>query len=135
MDCVLGRGAFATVYQATDPATSEKMVLKVPGGRSRGTGPGGAELFSLSPLWPQVQKPANPWEFYIHTQLDARLQPATRHLYANVRSAHVFADGSVLLADLHKYGTLLVGIGRPDRRRPPGELRFATPPPERGEHL
>merc|ERR1719357_608430 len=29
VDCVLGEGAFATVYQATDPMTSEKMVLKV----------------------------------------------------------------------------------------------------------
>lgn len=29
VDCVLGEGAFATVYQATDPTTSEKMVLKV----------------------------------------------------------------------------------------------------------
>lgn len=29
VDCVLGEGAFATVYQATDPVTSERMVLKV----------------------------------------------------------------------------------------------------------
>lgn len=29
VDCVLGEGAFATVYQATDLETSEKMVLKV----------------------------------------------------------------------------------------------------------
>lgn len=29
MDCVLGEGAFATVYQATNPATLEKTVLKV----------------------------------------------------------------------------------------------------------
>lgn len=32
VDGVLGEGAFATVYQATDPLTSEKMVLKVGGG-------------------------------------------------------------------------------------------------------
>lgn len=57
---------------------------------------------------PQVQKPANPWEFYINTQLDARLQPAVRRLYSNVRSAHLFRNGSVLLAELHNYGTLLV---------------------------
>lgn len=31
VDCVLGQGAFATVYQATDPATSARMVLKVRG--------------------------------------------------------------------------------------------------------
>uniref|UniRef100_A0A665VRW5 BUB1 mitotic checkpoint serine/threonine kinase n=2 Tax=Echeneis naucrates TaxID=173247 RepID=A0A665VRW5_ECHNA len=85
VDCVLGEGAFATVYQATDPRTSERMVLK-------------------------VQKPANPWEFYINTQLDARLQPAVRHLYSGVRSAHLFHDGSVLLCELHNYGTLLNAV-------------------------
>ncbi|XP_072218664.1 uncharacterized protein [Leuresthes tenuis] len=82
IDCVLGEGAFATVYQATDPVTSEKKVLK-------------------------VQKPANPWEFYINTQLDARLQPGVRHLYSSVHAAHLFDNGSVLLGELHNYGTLL----------------------------
>ena len=57
----------------------------------------------------QVQKPANPWEFYINTQLDARLQPKVRHLYSSIRSAHIFHNGSVLLGELHNYGTLLVG--------------------------
>ncbi|XP_060948052.1 mitotic checkpoint serine/threonine-protein kinase BUB1 [Limanda limanda] len=82
VDCVLGEGAFATVYQATDPMTSERMILK-------------------------VQKPASPWEFYIHTQLDARLQPGVRRLYSSVSSAHLFHDGSVLLGELHSHGTLL----------------------------
>ncbi|KAM6915489.1 mitotic checkpoint serine/threonine-protein kinase BUB1 [Xenentodon cancila] len=82
VDSVLGEGAFATVYQVTDPMTSEKMVLK-------------------------VQKPANPWEFYINTQLDARLRPDVRHLYGSIRSAHLFHDGSVMLGELHNYGTLL----------------------------
>ncbi|XP_069544264.1 mitotic checkpoint serine/threonine-protein kinase BUB1-like isoform X2 [Brachyistius frenatus] len=85
VDGVLGKGAFATVYQATNPVTSEKVVLK-------------------------VQKPANPWEFYIHTQLDARLQPAVRHLYGRVSSAHLFHDGSVLVGELHDYGTLLNAV-------------------------
>ncbi|KAM4529276.1 LOW QUALITY PROTEIN: mitotic checkpoint serine/threonine-protein kinase BUB1 [Fundulus diaphanus] len=85
VDCVLGEGAFATVYQATNPETSEKMVLK-------------------------VQKPANPWEFYINTCLDARLQPAVRHLFGSIRSAHLFPDGSVMLAELHNYGTLLNAV-------------------------
>nr|XP_033503878.1 mitotic checkpoint serine/threonine-protein kinase BUB1 isoform X1 [Epinephelus lanceolatus] len=85
VDCILGEGAFATVYQATDPVTSERMVLK-------------------------VQKPANPWEFYINTQLDARLQPTIRHLYSNIRSAHLFRNGSVLLGELHNYGTLLNAV-------------------------
>ncbi|CAB1440473.1 unnamed protein product [Pleuronectes platessa] len=82
VDCVLGEGAFATVYQATDPMTSERMILK-------------------------VQKPANPWEFYIHTQLDARLQPDVRHLFSSMSSAHLFHNGSVLLGELHNHGTLL----------------------------
>lgn len=56
----------------------------------------------------QVQKPANPWEFYINTQLDARLQRGVRHLFSRVHSAHLFNNGSVLLAELHNYGTLLV---------------------------
>ncbi|XP_077592240.1 mitotic checkpoint serine/threonine-protein kinase BUB1-like [Stigmatopora nigra] len=79
---VLGRGAFATVYQASDPAGSDKLVLK-------------------------VQKPANPWEFYINAQLDRRLGPSARRMFGRIRSAHVFTDGSVLVAELHGYGTLL----------------------------
>ncbi|KAM9355657.1 mitotic checkpoint serine/threonine-protein kinase BUB1 isoform 2-T2 [Pholidichthys leucotaenia] len=82
VDCVLGEGAFAKVFQATNPVSLEKMVLK-------------------------VQKPANPWEFYIHTQLDARLQPDQRRLYGNMSSAHLFTNGSVLLGELHCQGTLL----------------------------
>ncbi|XP_054617821.1 mitotic checkpoint serine/threonine-protein kinase BUB1 isoform X2 [Dunckerocampus dactyliophorus] len=85
VDRVLGKGAFATVYQATNPESSEQMVLK-------------------------VQKPSNPWEFYINTQLDARLTPHTRHLYSRVHSAHLFTNGSILMADLHHYGTLLNAI-------------------------
>ncbi|XP_028296428.1 mitotic checkpoint serine/threonine-protein kinase BUB1 isoform X2 [Gouania willdenowi] len=85
VDSVAGGGAFATVYQVTDPVSSERMVLK-------------------------VQKPANPWEFYIDTQLDTRLEPDMRHLYTYVRSAHLFLDGSALLCDLHNYGTLLNAV-------------------------
>lgn len=112
VDCILGEGAFATVYQATNPATLEKVVLKVRGGGVTCVHPAAAETYlqRLCPLSLQVQKPANPWEFYINTQLDARLQPHTRHLFSNIRSAHLFNNGSVLLAQLHNYGTLLVGI-------------------------
>ncbi|XP_028461798.1 mitotic checkpoint serine/threonine-protein kinase BUB1 isoform X2 [Perca flavescens] len=85
VDCVLGEGAFATVYQGTDLQTSEKVMLK-------------------------VQKPANPWEFYINTQLDARLPHTVRHLYSSIRSAHLFHNGSVLLGELHNYGTLLNAV-------------------------
>uniref|UniRef100_A0A672GFD9 Protein kinase domain-containing protein n=1 Tax=Salarias fasciatus TaxID=181472 RepID=A0A672GFD9_SALFA len=58
----------------------------------------------------QVQKPANPWEFYINSRLDARLQPGVRHLFSSLRSAHLFRNGSVLLGELHKYGTLLDAV-------------------------
>lgn len=72
---------------------------------------------SVSRVSLQVQKPANPWEFYINTQLDARLQPAVRHLYSSVRSAHLFHNGSVLLAELHNYGTLLVRPNASEQKR------------------
>uniref|UniRef100_A0A3B5KYW3 Protein kinase domain-containing protein n=1 Tax=Xiphophorus couchianus TaxID=32473 RepID=A0A3B5KYW3_9TELE len=85
VDAVLGQGAFATVFQATNPATSDRMVLK-------------------------VQKPANPWEFYINTCLDARLPPSVRHLLGSIRSAHLFLDGSIMLGELHNYGTLLNAV-------------------------
>jgi len=85
VDFVLGQGAFATVYQATNLTTSEKLFLK-------------------------VQKPANPWEFYINSQLNERLQPSVRHLFNNVHSAHLFRNGSILLGDLHNCGTLLNAV-------------------------
>ncbi|KAL0967302.1 hypothetical protein UPYG_G00250490 [Umbra pygmaea] len=85
VDCVVGQGAFATVFQASDKTTSEKMILK-------------------------VQKPANPWEFYINAQLNARLQPNVRHLFNNIQSAHLFQNGSVLLGELYKCGTLLNAV-------------------------
>ncbi|KAJ8418313.1 hypothetical protein AAFF_G00140220 [Aldrovandia affinis] len=85
VDSILGQGAFATVYQATDPINSNKLVLK-------------------------VQKPANPWEFYINSQLNQRLQPSVRHLFNNLYSAHLFQNGSVLLGELHSCGTLLNAV-------------------------
>ncbi|XP_067272708.1 mitotic checkpoint serine/threonine-protein kinase BUB1-like isoform X1 [Pseudorasbora parva] len=85
VDFVLGRGAFATVYQATNLTTSQKLCLK-------------------------VQKPANPWEFYMASQLKARLQPSVLHLFSSISSAHLFTNGSVLIGDLYNCGTLLSAI-------------------------
>lgn len=84
VDCMLGEGAFATVYQASvvDMNNSQRLVLK-------------------------VQKPANPWEFYISCQLVERLPPGVRHLFINFYKAHIFQNGSVLFGELHNYGTLL----------------------------
>ncbi|TRY84451.1 hypothetical protein DNTS_035814 [Danionella cerebrum] len=85
VDSLLGQGAFATVYQATNLSTSHKHFLK-------------------------VQKPANPWEFYINEQLNARLSPSTRHLFNSIHSAQLFSNGSVLIGEIHNCGTLLSAV-------------------------
>uniref|UniRef100_A0A8C0DT54 BUB1 mitotic checkpoint serine/threonine kinase n=1 Tax=Balaenoptera musculus TaxID=9771 RepID=A0A8C0DT54_BALMU len=87
VDHLLGEGAFAHVYEVThgdvnDSKKKQKFVLK-------------------------VQKPANPWEFYIGTQLMERLKPSMRHMFIKFYSAHLFQNGSVLVGDLYSYGTLL----------------------------
>nr|KAF6429000.1 BUB1 mitotic checkpoint serine/threonine kinase [Molossus molossus] len=90
IDHLLGEGAFAQVYEVThgdvkDTKSKQKFVLK-------------------------VQKPANPWEFYIGTQLMDRLRPDARHMFIKFYSAHFFQDGSVLVGDLYSYGTLLNAV-------------------------
>uniref|UniRef100_A0A8C8SL65 Protein kinase domain-containing protein n=1 Tax=Pelusios castaneus TaxID=367368 RepID=A0A8C8SL65_9SAUR len=87
VDCLLGEGAFAHVYQASvldtsNPKNNQKVILK-------------------------VQKPANPWEFYIASQLMERLKPSVKHLYIQFYSAHFFQNGSILVGELYNYGTLL----------------------------
>ncbi|NWH57086.1 BUB1 kinase, partial [Geococcyx californianus] len=87
VDCLIGEGAFAQVYQASsvhanNPKNSQKVTFK-------------------------VQKPANPWEFYIATQLVERLNPSIQHLYIHFYSAHFFQNGSILVGELYSYGTLL----------------------------
>ncbi|XP_072188328.1 mitotic checkpoint serine/threonine-protein kinase BUB1-like [Excalfactoria chinensis] len=57
-----------------------------------------------------VQKPANPWEFYIATQLVERLDPSMHHLYIHIYSAYFFQNGSILIGELYNYGTLLNAI-------------------------
>ncbi|NXK45817.1 BUB1 kinase, partial [Chauna torquata] len=90
VDCLVGEGAFAQVYQASildasNPRNNQKVIFK-------------------------VQKPANPWEFYIATQLVERLDPSVHHLYIHFYSAHFFQNGSVLVGELYNYGTLLNAI-------------------------
>ncbi|NXS70672.1 BUB1 kinase, partial [Pandion haliaetus] len=90
VDCLAGEGAFAQVYQASildasNPRNNQKVIFK-------------------------VQKPANPWEFYIATQLVERLNPSIRHLYIHFYSAHFFQNGSILVGELYNYGTLLNAI-------------------------
>ncbi|KAM8809304.1 mitotic checkpoint serine/threonine-protein kinase BUB1 [Eudromia elegans] len=90
VDCLLGEGAFARVYQAcildaSNPKNNQKVILK-------------------------VQKLAGLWEFYIATQLVERLHPSVHHLYIHFYSAHFFQNGSILVGELYKYGTLLNAI-------------------------
>ncbi|XP_053829806.1 mitotic checkpoint serine/threonine-protein kinase BUB1 [Vidua macroura] len=90
VDCLVGEGAFAQVYQASildasNPQNNQKVIFK-------------------------VQKPANPWEFYVATQLVERLSPSVRHLYIHFYSAHFFPNGSILVGELHNYGTLLNAV-------------------------
>eukprot|EP00075_Anas_platyrhynchos_P019743 XP_027308996.1 mitotic checkpoint serine/threonine-protein kinase BUB1 isoform X1 [Anas platyrhynchos] len=90
VDCLVGEGAFAQVYQASildasNPRNNQKVTFK-------------------------VQKPSNPWEFYIATQLVERLDPSIRHLYIHFYSAHFFQNGSILVGELYNYGTLLNAI-------------------------
>uniref|UniRef100_A0A8D0H3K0 BUB1 mitotic checkpoint serine/threonine kinase n=1 Tax=Sphenodon punctatus TaxID=8508 RepID=A0A8D0H3K0_SPHPU len=87
VDYLLGQGAFAHVYQASvldtnNTKNKQKVILK-------------------------VQKPSNPWEFYIATQLTERLKPSVRHLFIHFYSAHFFQNGSILVGELYSYGTLL----------------------------
>ncbi|XP_042310070.1 LOW QUALITY PROTEIN: mitotic checkpoint serine/threonine-protein kinase BUB1 [Sceloporus undulatus] len=87
VDNLLGEGAFAHVYQASfldmdNTKNNRKVILK-------------------------VQKPANPWEFYIVAQLTERMKPSMRHLFIHFYSAHFFRNGSILVGELYSYGTLL----------------------------
>ncbi|XP_066479710.1 mitotic checkpoint serine/threonine-protein kinase BUB1 [Tiliqua scincoides] len=87
VDSLLGKGSFALVYQASvldmeNTKNNRKVILK-------------------------VQKPANPWEFYIAAQLTERLNPSMRHLFIHFYSAHFFQNGSILVGELYSYGTLL----------------------------
>ncbi|XP_040467742.1 mitotic checkpoint serine/threonine-protein kinase BUB1 [Falco naumanni] len=90
VDCLVGEGAFAQVYQASildasNSRNNQKVIFK-------------------------VQKPANPWEFYIATQLVERLDPSICHFYIHFYSAHLFQNGSILVGELYNYGTLLNAI-------------------------
>ncbi|XP_012875174.1 PREDICTED: mitotic checkpoint serine/threonine-protein kinase BUB1-like [Dipodomys ordii] len=90
VNCLLGEGAFAHVYEATlgdvnEVKNKQKCILK-------------------------VQKPANPWEFYIGTQLMERLKPTMEYMFIKFYSAHLFQNGSILVGELYSYGTLLNAI-------------------------
>ncbi|XP_058021066.1 mitotic checkpoint serine/threonine-protein kinase BUB1 [Ahaetulla prasina] len=87
IDCLLGEGAFAHVYQASaldmeNSKNNQRVILK-------------------------VQKSASPWEFYIAAQLTKRLKPSMRHFCIQFYGAHFFQNGSVLIGEYYSYGTLL----------------------------
>jgi len=90
-----GEGGFAKVYSATwmnGPVPDVDSVLK-------------------------VQKPANDWEWYILNELQNRLNtlehpvlgPGThwRSSFMSSPRCYTYDDGSVIVSDLQKYGTLL----------------------------
>ncbi|CAN0407228.1 unnamed protein product [Lampetra planeri] len=82
---LVGDGAFAKVYCAVaskPDGFDEKVALK-------------------------VQMPAHPWEFYMCTQLKARLSPVNLDLFINVNSEHIYQNGSILIGELHTCGSLL----------------------------
>uniref|UniRef100_S4RXY0 BUB1 mitotic checkpoint serine/threonine kinase n=1 Tax=Petromyzon marinus TaxID=7757 RepID=S4RXY0_PETMA len=82
---LVGDGAFAKVYCAVaskPDGFDEKVALK-------------------------VQMPAHPWEFYMCTQLKARLSPVNLALFINVNSEHIYQNGSILVGELHTCGSLL----------------------------
>ncbi|KAM8945490.1 mitotic checkpoint serine/threonine-protein kinase BUB1 [Pelodytes ibericus] len=86
IDNLLGKGAFASVFQASVLESAKlKVVLK-------------------------VQKPAKPWEFYIGAQITERINPVLRHLYIGFHHVHIFQNGSVLVGDLYSCGSLLNAI-------------------------
>ncbi|XP_053347178.1 mitotic checkpoint serine/threonine-protein kinase BUB1 isoform X2 [Clarias gariepinus] len=105
VDSVVGQGAFATVYQASTLNSAHRVILK-------------------------VQKPSNPWEFYINGELDSRVEPRARHLYNRLHAAHLFSNGSVLLGELHTCGTLLNVINvyksRSEKVMPPPLVLYFT---------
>ncbi|CAH1793208.1 unnamed protein product [Owenia fusiformis] len=93
----IGEGAFAKVYQVynlnsedledLDSTHQEKYVIK-------------------------LQKPGSPWEFYICTELQRRLQRLNDPIdmcpsMMSIDRGYFYNDGSILVNRLHKRGTLL----------------------------
>lgn len=98
----------AKVHSLSSLSTPQSLLRrKLPSGSHRPEREAGYEC--LTPDL-QVQKPGNPWEFYIGTQLMERLKPSMRHMFIKFYSAHFFQNGSVLVGDLYSYGTLLVSV-------------------------
>ncbi|XP_034939383.1 uncharacterized protein BubR1 [Chelonus insularis] len=83
LDKCLGKGTYGTVMKAFDPQTRQTVALK-------------------------TQKPAWVWEFYIAREIKARLtNPHMLRGFMDVSKVYVANNGSVLVSEYSKYGTLL----------------------------
>ncbi|KAK0081319.1 hypothetical protein PV325_012391 [Microctonus aethiopoides] len=79
----LGKGTYGTVYKAIDSQTRQSVALK-------------------------TQKPAWVWEFYIAREIKERLKnPHMLRGFMDVTKCYVANNGSILVSEFSKYGTLL----------------------------
>ncbi|XP_076280239.1 uncharacterized protein LOC143209017 [Lasioglossum baleicum] len=79
----LGKGMYGTVFKAVNHQTGQTVALK-------------------------TQKPAWVWEFYITREIKARLtNPHVLRGFMDVSMAYVANNGSVLVSEFSKFGTLL----------------------------
>ncbi|XP_031839183.1 uncharacterized protein LOC116429876 isoform X1 [Nomia melanderi] len=79
----LGKGMYGTVFKAVNLQTGQTVALK-------------------------TQKPAWVWEFYITREIKARLtNPHVLRGFMDVSMAYVANNGSVLVSEYSKFGTLL----------------------------
>lgn len=104
----VGEGAYATVFHAS---TIDPMNVTVVTSFEEDDEDDERQMIL------KVQKPAFPWEFYIchelRQRLKARKQP-TNMLDAvmRVNRGYFYSNGSILVNDYHKYGTLLNVINK-----------------------
>uniref|UniRef100_A0A0A9Z9G8 Mitotic checkpoint serine/threonine-protein kinase BUB1 n=1 Tax=Lygus hesperus TaxID=30085 RepID=A0A0A9Z9G8_LYGHE len=76
----LGKGAYARVVRAS--SGSSNVALK-------------------------IEKPPCKWEFYIAKEIQRRVDPKTRSGFMDIKTAYIFSNGSVLVTEWAKHGSLL----------------------------
>ncbi|PQM34764.1 mitotic checkpoint serine/threonine-protein kinase BUB1 isoform X1 [Prunus yedoensis var. nudiflora] len=77
-----GQGGFAQVYKAYVSCNPDDVVAL------------------------KIQKPAFPWEFYMHHQLDQRISDKERSSFGLAHRMHLYSDCSILVCDYLANGTL-----------------------------
>ncbi|BES88369.1 Mad3/BUB1 homology region 1 [Nesidiocoris tenuis] len=76
----LGKGAYARVVKAS----IDKMAVAL-----------------------KIEKPACKWEFYIAKEIQKRTDSKARPYFMNIHAAYVFGNGSILVNDWARFGSLL----------------------------